>query len=117
EDGADAGRQQHHRALAVGEMPTWREHRDEIPDQEEVVEFEHLLQDEQRDRQIVARCEIGLLDRAKPVLRIPFGISLARSLDLVFNTALVCALRVERTVGHCSPRTLYCPSYCAAVLE
>ena len=44
DDGADARRQQHHRALAVSEMPARRQHRDEIADQEEVVEFEHLLQ-------------------------------------------------------------------------
>ena len=45
DDGADAGREQHHRALAIGEMPARREHRDKITDQEEVVEFEHLLRD------------------------------------------------------------------------
>ena len=96
-------------------MPARREHRDEIPYQEEVVELEHLLQDEQRDRQIVARCEIGLLDCAKPVLRIRFGMILARSLDFVWNAALNGALSVERNIGHFSPRTPDCPPSCAAV--
>ena len=63
DNGADAGRQQHHRALAVGEVPARREHRDEIADQEEIVELEHLLQDHQPDGQVIARREIGFLDR------------------------------------------------------
>jgi hypothetical protein len=112
-DGADTGRQQHHRALAVSEMPTWREHRDQVPDQEEIVEFEHLLQDEEPDRQIVARREIGLLDSAQPVLRITFEMILfrmilGRPLDSVLKIALNGALSVERHIGHCSPRTPDC---------
>ena len=52
-------------------MPARRQHRDQIADQEEVVEFEHLLQDEEPDRQIIARRQPGFLDsaRASPARR------------------------------------------------
>ena len=88
-------------------MPTRREHRDEISDQEEVVEFEHFLHDEQPDRRIVARGEIGLLYRTDPILRVAFRLILP-PLYVALHTSLNDAMSVKRHVGHISPRMPDC---------
>jgi hypothetical protein len=97
-DGADAGGEQHHGALAVGEMPAGGEHGDEIADQEEVVEFEHFLHDDQRDRQVIARRQPGFFECVEPVLR-----GVARILEFcnaALHTSLNDPLGVERYIGH-----------------
>ena len=46
-------------------MPIWRQDRDQIPDQEKIIELEHFLKDKEPDREIIARREIEFFDPAE----------------------------------------------------
>src|ERR1700722_3521868 len=90
-------------------MPARRQHRDQISDQEEIVEFEHLLQHEQANGQIVARGKTRFLDRTEPVLcRGRSGTIRNRALGSALNGFLNGSWSAKRDVGHVSPRIPGC---------